>query len=95
MSKRIRRDRRTIWVDSDKTAKNIERFCLENNFVEGEFTKAYTTCYAVNLGDKFNPKWAVIFQCTLDEWNRIADHYNLVRLKRYKHTFDYELGLSI
>lgn len=94
MSKRIRRDRRCIWVDSEETAKNIERYCVDNGLVEDSFARAYTTCHAMDLGTRFDPKWAVIFYCTLNQWNRIEEQYDLSRLNSYKYTYEYELSLS-
>lgn len=92
MTKRIRRDRRIILVDSEKMAMNTEQICLKNKFVEGEFgSGAYTTCYASNLGNEFESKWAVIFYCTLDEWNHIMKYYDLIRLDTYKYHYEYEL----
>lgn len=94
MSKRIRRDRRKIWVDCKETAKNIEQHCLDKGFVDGLFGEAYTTCHTMNCGTKTKPKWCVIFYCTLDQWNQIAKHYGLIRLNTYEYTYDYELGPS-
>lgn len=91
MSKRIRRDRRTILVDSEKAARDIERYCLEKRLVDGLFTLALTTCYATNIGTKMNPEWAVVFYCTLEQWNRISDAFNLIREKRHKYSFYYRL----
>lgn len=94
MLKRIRRGRRYILVDSEKTAKNIERYCLDNSLVEGLFGEAYTTCYATNIENEINPKWAVIFYCTLDQWKQIEKHYNLIRLNT-KYIYEYKLKNEI
>lgn len=93
MSKRIRRLSRCILCDSEEIARGIERYCLDNGFVEGMRGKAYTTCYASYLGTtRFgSSKWAVTFDCTLDQWNRIANHYDLVRLKTFKYHFVYKM----
>ena len=95
MLKRIRRDRRYVFVDSEEIAIKIESYCLDNNLVEGRFGEGvYTTCYATNLGTKINPKWAVIFYCTLEQWKHIKKHYNLVKLNIYNYGQYYELSLS-
>lgn len=87
MSKRIRRDCRRILCDSEEIARSIERYCLDNGFVEGEFTK----CLVESPGTRLHPKWTVVFYCTLDQWNRIEKHYDLVRLKTVKYHLNYKM----
>lgn len=99
MAKRIKRNYRMIWVDSEKTAKDIEQFCKENKLVGGlcdedGFTiNTYVDAHHTYVKDS-PTDWCVTFLCTLDEWNRVSEHYNLKRLVSYKYHLNYELGLS-
>lgn len=95
MSRLPRRDFRFILVDSEKTAKEIENFCLENRLVDGkDGWDGWTTCRTfgtIRVSGKI--KWQVRFVCTLREWDRIMKHYNLKKLGRRACGIYYELGL--
>lgn len=98
MAKRIKRNYRMIWVDSEKTAKDIEQFCKENKLVGWMYRmygERFTYVHAHHTYVKDSPTdWCVTFLCTLEEWNRVSEHYNLKRLVSYKYHLNYELGLS-
>lgn len=96
VNKRIRRDHRYILVDDLKTANAIRDYCMEN-LMDDVITKNDST---IRVWDKWakDPKVRVLFCCTKIEWERVMEHYDLVRAQSYRKEkgrmirYDYELN---
>ena len=87
MSKRTRLDRRVILIDDMKTANDIKDYCMRN-FMNKLDRTIYGSVYVFK--DIIDTKVRVIFRCTVDEWQRVAAHYDLMKSKEHSRN-TYEL----
>ena len=77
-NKRIRRDHRYISLDDLETANVIRDYCMEN-LIDDHST--------IEVWGKWikDPKVKLRFCCTKIVWERVMEHYDLVRSKEYRH----------